>query len=80
MFAASPAQLLPAAARDVIRDHRSAAARLVVFGRQALCGLHGHAMMLHAEPARMSLRCFLCGAETTGWTMHVHRTFRRGAH
>ena len=43
MFAAGPARLLPAAARDVIRDRRSAAARLVAFGRQALCGLYGHA-------------------------------------
>ena len=37
--------------------------------RRLLCGLHGHARVLHAEPTRLSLRCLRCGAETPGWTI-----------
>jgi hypothetical protein len=48
-------------------------------GHRALCGLRGHEMVRHFEPARLSLRCVACGAETPGWTIDVRPAFRRGA-
>jgi hypothetical protein len=45
-------------------------------GWQALCGLRGHEMVRHFEPARLSLRCVACGAETPGWTIDVRPAFR----
>ena len=41
--------------------------------RRATCGLIGHAMVLHLERRRMSLRCLHCGHETPGWTIDAHR-------
>jgi hypothetical protein len=52
--------------------------RVVSRGRQALCGLRGHEMVRHFEPARLSLRCVACGAETPGWTIDVRPAFRSG--
>jgi len=59
------------------------------------CGLHGHQIMLHFEPNKLSLQCGLCGYETDGWDVghpviarrqadsrvhaHIVRTERRGA-
>ena len=43
--------------------------------RQMRCGLHGHEMLLHFEHTRVSLRCFVCGAETPGWTIDERRDF-----
>jgi len=51
--------------------------RAASLGRQALCGLRGHEMVRHFEPARLSLRCVACGAETPGWTIDVRPAFRR---
>jgi hypothetical protein len=48
-------------------------------GRQVLCGFRGHEMVRHFEPARLSLRCLACGAETPGWTIDVRPAFRRRA-
>jgi hypothetical protein len=31
------------------------------------CGLHGHLIMLHFEPTKLSLHCALCGYESEGW-------------
>jgi hypothetical protein len=50
----------------------------VCWGRRALCGLRGHEMLRHFEPGRLSLRCFMCGAETAGWTIDVRPEFGRG--
>jgi hypothetical protein len=36
---------------------------------QALCGLRGHAMMLHFESTRLSLHCASCGRSTPGWAI-----------
>lgn len=40
-----------------------------VFRRIArlMCGLHGHVILLHFEPTKLSLQCGLCGYETEGW-------------
>ena len=37
--------------------------------RQTLCGLRGHAMMLHFESTRLSLHCASCGRTTPGWAI-----------
>ena len=50
---------------------------LVSRGRQVFCGLHGHDMMLHFEPNRLSLRCLACGAKTPGWRLDVSSHLRR---
>jgi hypothetical protein len=39
--------------------------------RETLCFLGGHDMVLHFEPARLSLKCLSCGAETRGWDLDV---------
>jgi hypothetical protein len=41
--------------------------------RRTRCGLGGHAMLLHLEPEKLSLRCMYCGQQTPGWTIHEHR-------
>jgi hypothetical protein len=50
---------------------------LFSFGRQALCALRGHEMMLHFGPNRLSLQCLACGAETPGWRLDVSRNLPR---
>ena len=37
--------------------------------RQAMCGLSGHAMMMHFEADRLSLECINCGRRTPGWSL-----------
>ena len=49
----------------------------VSWARQALCGFHGHAMVLRFEPARLSLYCLECGATTPGWTFDGRPPVRR---
>lgn len=34
---------------------------------QFLCAIHGHDLLMHFEPRRLSLRCESCGYETPGW-------------
>ena len=52
---------LPATSQTV----RAAARRV----RIALCGLHGHDLLLHFERGRrVCLRCVNCGHETPGWS------------
>jgi len=43
------------------------------------CGMHGHLIMLHYEPNRLSLHCSLCGYETEGWEVGRPMTARRQA-
>lgn len=43
------------------------------------CGLHGHVIMLHFEPNKLSLQCSLCGYETEGWEVGRPMTARRPA-
>jgi hypothetical protein len=43
------------------------------------CGLHGHVIMLHFEPNKLSLQCSLCGYETEGWEVGRPMTARREA-
>ena len=40
------------------------------------CGLHGHFIMLHFEPNKLSLQCSLCGYETEGWEVGRPMTAR----
>jgi hypothetical protein len=41
------------------------------------CGLHGHLILLHFEPNKLSLQCALCGYETEGWEVGRPMTARR---
>ena len=41
--------------------------------RRARCGLMGHAMVLHLQPQKISLRCMDCGEQTPGWTIRARR-------
>jgi len=43
------------------------------------CGLHGHLIMLHFEPNKLSLQCSLCGYETEGWEVGRPLMARRQA-
>lgn len=43
------------------------------------CGMHGHLIMLHFEPNKLSLQCSLCGYETEGWEVGRPMTARRQA-
>ena len=36
---------------------------------QTLCGVRGHAMLLHFESKRLSLQCMSCGRTTPGWVI-----------
>jgi hypothetical protein len=46
---------------------------------RAWCGIHGHFIMLHFEPNKLSLQCSLCGYETEGWEVGRPMTARRQA-
>jgi hypothetical protein len=43
------------------------------------CGMHGHLVMMHFEPNRLSLQCSLCGYSTEGWEVGRPMTARRPA-
>jgi hypothetical protein len=43
------------------------------------CGVHGHLILLHFEPNKLSLQCSLCGYETEGWEVGRPMTARRQA-
>lgn len=67
----------PAAGKGAGLGNLQAAARWAAsVGRHVVCALHGHIMMLHCEPGRLSLRCLVCGAETPGWTLDVRPAMR----
>lgn len=46
---------------------------------QSWCGMHGHLIMLHFQPNKLSLQCSLCGYETEGWEVGRPLTARRQA-
>ncbi len=43
------------------------------------CGIHGHLVMMHFEPNKLSLQCALCGYSTEGWEVGRPMTARRQA-
>jgi len=43
------------------------------------CGLHGHLVLMHYEPDRLSLECALCGYKSEGWEVGRPMTARRHA-
>jgi len=45
-------------------------ARILIWIRQALCGLHGHDNLLHFEKERMLLQCASCGHQSPGWELN----------
>jgi hypothetical protein len=44
--------------------------------RQAVCGLHGHDLMVHFERRRICLQCAACGHQTPGWRLAVSQPKR----
>lgn len=66
----------PAATPSLVARIFSAIARQ--FAR-LWCGMHGHLIMLHFEPNKLSLQCSLCGYETEGWEVGRPMTARRQA-
>ena len=46
---------------------------IVAVARRLVCGVRGHVMVRRFEPGRLSLRCLVCGAETTGWCLDQSR-------
>ena len=47
--------------------------RVLIWLRQALCGLHGHDHLLQFGQERMSLKCASCGHESSGWNLNEAR-------
>jgi hypothetical protein len=43
------------------------------------CGVHGHLILLHFEPNKLSLQCGFCGYESEGWEVGRPMTARRQA-
>lgn len=43
------------------------------------CGMHGHLILLHFEPHKLSLQCGLCGYESEGWEVGRPLVARRQA-
>lgn len=41
------------------------------------CGMHGHLILLHFEPNKLSLQCGFCGYESDGWEVGRPMTARR---
>ncbi len=41
------------------------------------CGLHGHLILLHFEPNKLSLQCGFCGYASEGWEVGRPMTARR---
>jgi hypothetical protein len=46
---------------------------------QLWCGMHGHLILLHFEPHKLSLQCGLCGYESEGWEVGRPLVARRPA-
>ena len=44
---------------------------------RAWCGMHGHLILLHFEPNKLSLQCGLCGYQSEGWEVGRPMTSRR---
>jgi hypothetical protein len=64
------------------RESSSLARAVTAVSRQLArmwCGLHGHVIMLHFQPNKLSLQCSLCGYETEGWEVGRPMTARRQA-
>jgi hypothetical protein len=43
------------------------------------CGMHGHLILLHFEPNKLSLQCGLCGYESEGWEVGRPLVARRAS-
>ena len=46
---------------------------------RAWCGMHGHLILLHFQPNKLSLQCGLCGYESEGWDVGRPLVARRHA-
>jgi hypothetical protein len=64
---------LPVAIETTARAACSTFARMLLWFKQLLCGLHGHDTMLHFEQSRVMLVCASCGHESPGWDLGQRR-------
>jgi hypothetical protein len=46
---------------------------------RVVCGLHGHLILLHFEPTKLSLQCALCGYKSEGWEVGRPLVARRAS-
>ena len=53
--------------------------RLLTGASRMWCGMHGHLILLHFQPNRLSLHCALCGYESEGWEVGRPLVARRPA-
>jgi hypothetical protein len=60
----STAKRPEAASRNFLSRLAAAVSRQI--GRM-WCAMHGHLILLHFEPHKLSLQCALCGYESEGW-------------
>jgi hypothetical protein len=62
---------LKSAAREPVPPSPSLLTRIMrAISRQfarVWCGMHGHLILLHFEPNKLSLQCALCGYQSEGW-------------
>jgi hypothetical protein len=47
---------------------------------QLRCGMTGHNILIHYEPARLSLQCTTCGYESPGWELEPPRAASDRSH
>lgn len=76
VFGINSARRVEAATPNLVARLFSAIARQLA---RIWCGMHGHLIMLHFEPNKLSLQCSLCGYETEGWEVGRPMTARRQA-
>jgi hypothetical protein len=76
VFGINSARRVEATTLNLIAKLFAAVARQLA---RVWCGMHGHLIMLHFEPNRLSLQCSLCGYETDGWEVGRPMTARRQA-
>lgn len=43
--------------------------------RHLMCGLGGHEFVLHFEHDHLSLQCFLCGYQSSGWSLRADAVY-----
>ena len=74
VFGLNSTRRVVATAPDLISRTFSTVGR---FFARLWCGLHGHLILLHFEPNKLSLQCALCGYESEGWEVGRPMTARR---
>jgi hypothetical protein len=48
--------------------------------RHLICGFGGHELVLHFEHDHLSLQCFLCGYQSSGWNLRADGYYGASSH